>query len=52
METDINLPFISHDPSIGSKNLELRLTRAKLEDLVKPIVDRCKPSIRKASRRC
>ncbi|MFB5645701.1 MAG: molecular chaperone DnaK [Nitrosopumilaceae archaeon] len=48
METDINLPFISHDPSSGAKNLELRLTRAKLEDLVKPIVDRCKPSIEKA----
>ena len=47
METDINLPFISHNPSSGSKNLELRLTRAKLEDLVKPIVDRCKPSIEK-----
>ncbi len=47
METDINLPFISHDPSSGSKNLELRLTRAKLEDLVKPIVDKCKPSIEK-----
>ncbi len=48
METDINLPFISHDPSAGAKNLELRFTRAKLEDLVKPIVDRCKPSIEKA----
>ncbi|GFN42310.1 MAG: chaperone protein DnaK, partial [Marine Group I thaumarchaeote] len=47
METDINLPFISQDPSSGSKNLELRLTRAKLEDLVKPIVDKCKPSIEK-----
>ena len=47
METDINLPFISHNPSSGSKNLELRLTRAKLEDLVKPIVDKCKPSIEK-----
>ncbi len=48
METDINLPFISHDPSIGAKNLELRLTRAKLEELIRPIVDRCKPSIEKA----
>ena len=47
METDINLPFISHNPSSGSKNLELRLTRAKLEDLVKPVVDKCKPSIEK-----
>ena len=48
METDINLPFIAQDPSSGAKNLELRLTRAKLEDLVHPIVDRCKPSIEKA----
>ena len=48
METDINLPFISHDPSTGAQNLELRFTRAKLEELVKPIVERCKPSIEKA----
>jgi len=48
METDINLPFISHDPSAGSKNLELRLTRAKLEELVRPIVEKCKPSLEKA----
>ena len=48
METDINLPFISHDPSTGAKNLEVKLTRAKLEELIGPIVDRCKPSIDKA----
>jgi len=48
METDINLPFISHDPSTGPKNLELRLSRAKLEDLIKPVVDRCRPSVDKA----
>ena len=48
METDINLPFISHDPSSGSKNLELRLTRAKLDELIRPIVERCRPSIEKA----
>ncbi len=48
METDIHLPFISHDLSTGAKNLELRFTRAKLEELVKPIVERCKPSIEKA----
>jgi molecular chaperone DnaK len=48
METDINLPFISHDPSAGAKNLELRITRAKLDELIGPIVDRCKPSILKA----
>ncbi len=48
METDINLPFISHDPSSGPKNLELRLTRAKLEDLVNPIIEKCRTSIEKS----
>ena len=48
METDVNLPFISHDPSSGAKNLELRMTRAKLDELIEPIVERCKPSILKA----
>jgi molecular chaperone DnaK len=48
METDINLPFISHDQSSGTKNLEIKLTRAKLEDLINPIVERCKPSVEKA----
>ena len=48
METDINLPFISHDPSSGPKNLELRLTRAKLEELVTPIIERCRSSIEKS----
>lgn len=47
METDINLPFIAQDQS-GPKNLELRLTRAKLEDLIRPIVDRCRPSLDKS----
>ena len=47
METDINLPFIAQDQS-GPKNLEVRLTRAKLEDLVRPIVERCRPSLDKA----
>ena len=48
METDINLPFVHHDPSSGTKNLELKLTRAKLEELINPIVERCKPSVEKA----
>jgi len=48
METDVNLPFISHDPSSGAKNLEFRLTRSKLDELIGPIVERCKPSITKA----
>lgn len=48
METDVNLPFIAHDKSTGTKNLELHLTRAKLEELIRPIVERCRPSIEKA----
>ena len=47
METDINLPFIAQDPS-GAKNLELRLTRAKLDELIGPIIERCRPSVEKA----
>ncbi len=47
-ETDINLPFISYDQNSGPKNLEMKLTRAKLEELINPIVERCKPSITKA----
>jgi len=48
METDVNEPFISHDPSTGAKNLELRITRAKLDELTGSIIERCKPSITKA----
>ncbi|MFB5606816.1 MAG: molecular chaperone DnaK [Candidatus Nitrosomaritimum yanchengensis] len=47
METDINLPFIAQDSS-GAKNLELRITRAKLDELIGPIIEKCKPSIEKA----
>ena len=47
METDVNLPFIAQDSS-GAKNLEVKITRAKLDDLVSPIVQRCKSSIDKA----
>ena len=43
METEINIPFIA-----PGKNLEVKLTRAKLEDLVGSIVHRCKPSVDKA----
>ena len=48
METDVNLPFIAHDLAAGAKNLEIRITRAKLDELIEPIVERCKPSVLKA----
>jgi len=38
LETDINLPFITADAS-GPKHLTKTLTRAKLEELVRPIVE-------------
>lgn len=41
MSTDINLPFITADAS-GPKHLAMTITRAKLEELVTPIVERCK----------
>ena len=39
--TDINLPFIASDAS-GPKNLMLTLTRAKLEELISPVIERCR----------
>jgi molecular chaperone DnaK len=47
LETDINLPFITADAS-GPKHLVMKLSRAKLEELVRPIVDKCKNSIDQA----
>jgi len=44
METEINLPFITADAT-GPKHLQLKLSRAKLESLVDPIVQRCAASI-------
>ena len=46
-ETDVNLPFIAYDSS-GPKNLEMKITRAKFEELINPIVERCRPSMTKS----
>jgi len=47
VSTDINLPFITADAS-GPKHMTMTLSRAKLEDLVKTIVDRCKKPVDQA----
>jgi len=47
METEINLPFITADAA-GPKHLVLRITRAKLESLMEPILTRCVEPLRKA----
>ena len=46
-ETDINLPYITADAD-GPKHLELTLTRAKLEELVEPLLDRLDEPVKKA----
>ena len=40
-ETDINLPFITADSS-GPKHLTMKITRAKLEELVRDLIDRAR----------
>lgn len=47
LETDINLPFITADAS-GPKHLQMKITRAKLEELIKPIVDRMRHPVEQA----
>ena len=51
LETTINLPFLAADDT-GPKHLELQLTRAKLEQLVEPLIKRtidpCRQSLHDA----
>ena len=47
LTTDINLPFITADAS-GPKHLTLNINRAKLEELVMPIVEKCRGPLEKA----
>ncbi len=47
LTTDINLPFISADAS-GPKHLTMTLTRAKLEELVRPTIQRCREPLARA----
>lgn len=48
VQTEINLPFLAYDPSSGPKNLILQLTRAKLEELLRPIIERCRQPMMQA----
>ncbi|MBQ9029317.1 molecular chaperone DnaK [Candidatus Saccharibacteria bacterium] len=45
--TDINLPFLTADED-GPKHFEHTLTRAKLEELVSPLLDRLEEPVKKA----
>ena len=46
-ETDINIPFITADAD-GPKHFEMKLTRAKLEELVSNLLDRLAGPVEKA----
>ncbi|MBI5530664.1 MAG: molecular chaperone DnaK [Candidatus Doudnabacteria bacterium] len=47
METDINLPFITADAN-GPKHFQLKITRTKLEELIKPLVERMRHPVEQA----
>ena len=44
LETDINLPYITAD-STGPKHLVMKINRAKLEELVAPLIKRCEKPV-------
>jgi molecular chaperone DnaK len=47
LETEVNLPFITADQN-GPKHLVIRLSRAKLEQLVADLVERCRGPVMQA----
>ena len=47
LQTDINLPYITADAS-GPKHINLKITRAQLEKLMEPLVNRTIEPVRKA----
>ncbi|HTM57979.1 MAG TPA: molecular chaperone DnaK, partial [Candidatus Udaeobacter sp.] len=44
LETDVNLPFITADQN-GPKHMNLRLSRATLEQLVEDLIERCRQPV-------
>ncbi|MBI2482600.1 molecular chaperone DnaK [Candidatus Uhrbacteria bacterium] len=49
LETEVNLPFITATAD-GPKHLLVKVTRAKFEDLVRPIIERCRQPMEQAIR--
>lgn len=47
LETDVNLPFITADAH-GPKHLLIKITRAKLEELIRPTIERCRSPLEQA----
>jgi len=49
LETEINLPFITIDPSTNQPlHLQKRLTRARLEEMIKDLIDRTMEVVKRA----
>ncbi len=50
--TEVNIPYIAHDPATGPKHLLVKLSRAKLESLVEELIERtiapCRVAIKDA----
>jgi len=47
LQTTINLPYITADQT-GPKHLDMTITRAKLEELIKDVLERCRGPLRQA----
>jgi len=47
LSTDVNLPFITADQN-GPKHLNVTLSRAKLEQIVAPLIERCRGPVLQA----
>jgi molecular chaperone DnaK len=47
LQTTINLPYITADQT-GPKHLDMTITRAKLEELIKDVLERCRGPMRQA----
>jgi molecular chaperone DnaK len=46
-QTDLNLPFITADAS-GPKHLQMTITRSKFEELIDPLIERCRGPVMQA----
>ena len=44
METTVNLPFITADQN-GPKHLQINVTRSKFENLIQPLVEKCRKPV-------
>ncbi len=48
LETEVNLPFISFHPDKGPLHLNVRITRAKFEELTRDLLERCERPFKQA----